>query len=237
VHEGAPDRADDEASIAFGAGEIADQVASQDIDILCLQEVDFDADNFHSRILDRLAQDTDLTHTARFALSSSSFSESRRSGVAIASRYPVQETTRQPLRNPRLRTTLRDGRRIGSFDKGMLGVTLDLGHGCSVVVVSLHMFPFHLFGRSAEDTSFARLWKDAAAWLDGLPAPLIVCGDFNTGNRDLVAGTLRNAVTAPTYRDQAYDDILHSPDLRAEGLTVLDTFSDHRLCVAELVKP
>jgi endonuclease/exonuclease/phosphatase family metal-dependent hydrolase len=212
-------------------------VSQRQIDVLCLQEVDFDGSG-HSRILDIISSRTNLKYIAQSILSESSFFSSKCAGVAIASRFPLKETHERGLENPRLVGQL-GGNSIKTFDKGLVSAIVG-APGFPFRAVSLHAFPFHLFGHYASDRSFTSIWQDLGAEISKLANyPLAVCGDFNTSNRDLVMQSTKVPLVrvigdVPTYEDKPYDDILVSSGLRANSSSTIENFSDHRLCLAKL---
>jgi len=219
--------------------DVAGPINHHEIDVIALQEVDFDRRG-SSRVLDDIHANTKLRHIQRFPFSPSAFFPDARAGVAIASRYPIVQKREVILPNPELRIT-RDDQVYDSYDKGMLVCEIN-ADGRPLILVSVHMFPFHMFERDADHGDFDGIWRALRKHLGELGAarPLVVAGDFNTDNRGLLrdvdgrplTGTTRGQVT---HRGYAADDILFSPEVpfppRAE---VLDTFSDHRLCLVDL---
>ena len=225
VHEGHPAG----ASISEQAvrREIAELLLSYKVDIVGLQEVDFDSST-RSSILEKIKRDTPLEYVAHNILSSSSFNQDGSAGVALASRYPLTNLKRKYFSNPGLGTEL-DGIPIRSHDKGLISATVILP-SLEISVVSLHTFPFRLFGREASDSDFEPLWSELSVELGGLAVrPLIVCGDFNTEQRDLISKSIgtfltRSVVNEPTHKGKPIDDILYSEDFWSTSVKVLSNF-------------
>ncbi|MEV8319269.1 endonuclease/exonuclease/phosphatase family protein [Streptomyces sp. NPDC059900] len=221
--------------------EVLAMIAERKVDVAAFQEVGFDRHG-HAELLAELRRRTPLRHLAAHPLHASSFTPGRRSGVAVASRFPLRNTARYVLPNPGLRVVL-DGQEILSHDKGHLRVTVDLGED-EIDVVSLHSFPFYLFRRDAADPEFKEIWRALADELDrpGGPRRLLVCGDFNANASDLLLDTLDVPLAStfdgrPTQRDRSVDDVLHSSDLVLTESVTLDNYSDHRACVAVFQLP
>ncbi|RJL32488.1 endonuclease/exonuclease/phosphatase family protein [Bailinhaonella thermotolerans] len=207
------------------------------IDLAGLQEVDFGPDGA-SPTLDAIAGSTELRHVAAYDVSESSFHPGRRAGLAIVSRYPLSGVERHRFANPDL-TAYVGGNEIGSHDKGFLAATARTPGG-EVTAVTLHTLPFYLFGREAGDPEFQGMWRQLSEELRRLAKrPLVVCGDFNTPRRDLLAAAgapelTRTTGAEPTYRETAADDILYSGGFTAARSGLVANFSDHALCFAEL---
>ncbi|MGH7744457.1 MAG: endonuclease/exonuclease/phosphatase family protein [Candidatus Dormibacteria bacterium] len=210
------------------------------IDIIGLQEVAFEQ-NGDSPILDAILRGTELSHVASFPLSPSSFHRDQRAGVAIASRYELTEVERRFMVNPGLEGRV-CGSKIESHDKGLIAANARLADNTMVRAVSLHAVPFRLFGRDANEPEFGSVWDHLASslWQLREGMPLIVCGDFNTSDRNLILGKdiggalVRTVGDRATYDSFAADDILVSREFRTQGTFVYSNFSDHMLCITEL---
>jgi endonuclease/exonuclease/phosphatase family metal-dependent hydrolase len=218
------------------AHSIVDLVNELELDIVGFQEVRFDGGR--SPDMEVVAAETALQNTALFPLSPSSFFQGSRAGVAIASRYPLTEVRTTKLPNPNLEKSA-SGQQISSHDKGLLSARVEV-LGRPVSVASLHMLPFHIFERSADDLAFREIWRQLTTELASLSGrPLVVCGDFNTSKRDLALHNgpveLFSAVgDRSTYNGAAVDDILYSADFSPGAVSTFGNFSDHAFCVGEL---
>ncbi len=217
--------------------EVVDFLIRYRLDVVGLQEVDFESSS-RSLTLETIRDHTPLRFRAYSVLSKSSFYPVGQAGVAIVSRLPVKNVKRQRFRNPELDGDIK-GVPIRMFDKGLVsaGVVMDQR---VISAVSLHAFPFHLFERDAEDPAFSRIWSDLSENLAALTStPLVVCGDFNTSKRDLIADSRlalsRAIIGQSTYRNDSIDDMLFTRDFQLQRVEVIDNFSDHKLCYAELI--
>jgi endonuclease/exonuclease/phosphatase family metal-dependent hydrolase len=211
-------------------------VRDQDIDVLALQEVDFDR-NGDSAVLSGLLEATELHYVAAFPLSDSSFEPGKRAGVAIASRLPIDGVAGHFLPNPHLAASAQ-GRRYSTHDKGYVRCAINVGF-TRLVIASIHGFPFHRFGRRADEPQFADIWRSIPQHLQqGEDQDLILCGDFNTEDRRLLVDSFDAPLAAAftgfrTHNNMAIDDVLFSAGLRpATTPKVLENFSDHHLCIA-----
>jgi endonuclease/exonuclease/phosphatase family metal-dependent hydrolase len=236
LHEGLPDGVEEGEIPQHVHDEIAGLIHDQQIDILAVQELDFGPTQT-STIMATLLRYTELRHQAVYRLSESSFHPGRSTGIGIASRYPLTSIEKIILPNPELSKQTKK-RTLFSHDKGILSAISQVPGG-PVVVMSAHALPFHVFDEDAANPTFHNVWSRFAYTVDSAPPfPKVVCGDFNTPNRDLLLGQnhlpLSRAIgDRPTFRDLALDDILYSRDLVSRHTSVVSNFSDHAMCVAE----
>jgi endonuclease/exonuclease/phosphatase family metal-dependent hydrolase len=107
-------------------------------------------------------------------------------------------------------------------------------------VSSVHCYPFHKFGRKAEEEEFRPIWQALAAAINNIPDyRILVAGDFNTERRDLIVDMVKNHRLIPaidgtaTHRGRAVDDILHAQRLIRRSFSVTPGLSDHAFCQAE----
>lgn len=231
VHEGIPaDGATLDDPSVFWAPLVAAEA-----DVAALQEVLFPAPG-ELGDLPLVAKFAGMPHIASFPLSTSSTRAGALAGLALLSRYPLHDERRSKLPNPRLRHE-GDGCVLSSHDKGLLEAVLD-HNGHSVRMISLHALPFHRFGRIPQD--FESIWAALAKSLGPLDSlPLLVGGDFNTDQRELlterVDGRLHQAIgDRKTHLGRSTDDILYTDAFGLVTSEVIRTRSDHALCLAEL---
>jgi endonuclease/exonuclease/phosphatase family metal-dependent hydrolase len=235
INEGIPP----EGSDRDGYSSLTAIIARADLDVLALQEVPFDRDS-RSAILGTIARQTKLRHASSFPLSPSILSPSNHSGVALVTKLPHSVSGRTRLPNPNLQSQQQD-RSWVSWDKGMLAIELKLA-GLSLCISSVHCYPFHKFGRRAEDQEFAPMWHALADAINHLPrGRMIVAGDFNTERRDLITGLVQRHHLVPaiegvaTHHGLAVDDILHDAYLIRQSFAVTPSPSDHAFCQAEFI--
>ena len=237
VREGVPEGYEKRPPHSTVLDDMAAKVRELELDLLVLQEVDFSS-NGDSHVINAIKSDTHLQNSREYSYSPSSFYAGMRAGMALVTRFPIVRHSSFLLPNPDLKVSY-EGRQVGTFDKGVLSCVVDM-NGIRTSVVAVHMFPFHMFERSASDPAFASGWEHIRRLIARLGEPLIVAGDFNTSKRDLVVRgseqRLQSAVDAQiTHRGFSADDILYSAGrFRIDRVDVLDNFSDHQLCVAEL---
>ena len=206
------------------------------VDIIALQEVDNPATT--SRVLKIIEARTDLKHIASMRLSRSSFEGDESAGVAIASRFPFQYTHQELLPNPKLPITWNGGESI-SHDKGLLTCVMNV-NDIRICFISIHVFPFHRFGRDAGDAELTNVWQKVSTCTNAPGGPVVLAGDFNTQDRLLVSGVARGDMSSAfkgvaTHNGKETDDILFSRHFEMLGdPQAVVNFSDHHLCIVSL---
>lgn len=237
LHEGVPASSDAGPCSLRTLDEVACLLTDRRVDIAAFQEVGFDGTGT-SELLEHVRNVTALRHVTAFPLHASSFFPGRLGGVALASRFPWHDHSRFVLPNPDLTTHLEE-KEIRSHDKGLVSATCS-PWGIELGVTSLHSFPFHLFRREAQEADFKEIWDsltdELRRQLDR--HPVLVCGDFNTGDRRLVLDgedmPLTSAIEGrATYKEESVDDILYSPSIELLRTEILANFSDHSMCLSE----
>jgi endonuclease/exonuclease/phosphatase family metal-dependent hydrolase len=214
------------------------------LDVLCLQEVHFFGGYPEQQVVDELRA-AGLKHMVGAPLSPSHLDSRARLGLMVASRFPLTQKWVHRLHNPSI-TALVRGKRWFLHDKGLLGVTMDLGNGSCVHVCSLHLFPFFEFGIKEDHRHVREMWRGFWAYVDqttnGLP--IVLAGDFNHELRSHAAEAwsgndwkfcFKDTVTTET--GQTLDDIAVNWDGDVEDPTVSTTFSDHRIIAVDLSLP
>ncbi len=219
--------------------ELLDIVSQTQIDVLALQEVDYDAYG-SSLTLDALVTRSHLRHSCARPLSDSAFVPHALSGLALVSRFPLQSCSARLLPNPGLRARRGSGA-VESFDKGLVFAVIRLGD-LPVTVSAVHCTPYHFFGRDARDPDFEHIWAALAREVEQLPGQAVVlAGDFNTSDRSLLlkmtGRPLRRTLTGGLgSRRRDVDDILYAPPLSlAAAPSVVTTASDHDLFLVDFV--
>lgn len=234
IHEGIPATDSDREA----GDELITRLSESELDILALQEVPFDGAG-NSPLLQMIADHSALQYVSGFPLSQATYHPGLRSGVAIASRLPHTIESRFLLPNPRLRS-VRGGDIWISWDKGVIVVKIDFS-GAPIFLGSVHCYPFHDFGRRASDREFTRIWRELANAVNQIPGPIVLAGDFNTECRELLTQNLDRIDLisvfpgVDTHGGRSVDDILHDASIIRRDRKIIQNFSDHALCQAELI--
>ncbi len=202
----------------------------------------------NSEMVQKIASELELPYHKCCFQSSSHLDTSKNMGIAVLSKYPIEDYSTFLLPNPRLTTVRPDGSRWVMFDKGAQRLTLNID-GKPLTVFNLHYFPFHHFHRRLDEDAFLNVRHALAdILLSEHTTPTIITGDFNNKGLPLreafpelfFHNRFRQAVEVETtvvgLHNEQFDHILYTP----ETLTVVRRFaepnySDHYAVVAEFV--
>lgn len=224
-------------------------------DILALSEVHMESgkvfkekNKCQSGMIQTISEELNLADYVCFPQSPSHLDTSKFLGLAVLSRFPIVDYKTFLLPNPKLETDKPDGSHWIMFDKGAQKLTLNV-RGRHLVVINLHYFPFHHFGRRMNEEAFADIRQSLVDTL--MPrdnTPTILVGDFNNKGLSLedafpelfAYNRFREAVKAETtvvgLRDQ-FDHILYTPnqlEVEHKYSRVERNYSDHYAIIAQL---
>ena len=211
-------------------------------DIVCFTEAPLDDKEGNSVFLDDFSEQLKLPHYKVYVNDASWLVEGKYYGMAILSRYEIENYESFNLPNPRLEVDHADGTHWIMHDKGAQKVTVEIG-GKRINIFNLHYFPLFHFGRRIDEPEFHQIRADLAEILRPKKGEIsIVAGDFNNKDVDLekafpeiFEGELLNTSVLfdgkeyPLYEggETQLDHILYSEGLKFLGGTVESNFSDH----------
>lgn len=224
-----------DGATADPAAELLSVLNDEHIDLIALQEVPFAGRSDVSPLLSSISARTPLRHTAGYVLSRSIRGDRGWSGLAVASRFPIDSFRAAVLPRPRL---ARGG--PWTQDRGLVTVHSTVA-GREVAMTAVHLFPFQRLGRQAEEPEFAEMWRWLAEQLEpDDEETVLVAGDFNTPCRHLLLDRSRLPLHSalhgrPTRDGQALDDVLYGKGATLAAVAVLPTRTERPLCVADLV--
>jgi endonuclease/exonuclease/phosphatase family metal-dependent hydrolase len=215
---------------------VSQQIQRANLDVIALQEVP--VDDHGTDLSRRIAHLSGLSHFEHWTLSPSHQKYWASLGISVLSRYPITHAERETLPNPSLAVMLPDGSVARPHRKGVLTCRLLLPAG-DFQICSLHLTAFHVFHRDPLEPIFEPIRERLSHVLlktGGLAC--ILAGDFNCDRLpmlipDVLEAGFRPIVCVPTQLDgRAFDEILIGPGWQRESVEVIETESDHHLCVA-----
>lgn len=206
-------------------------INDEKIDIICFQEIII-TERIH--YIDRIMENTDLKYSTYFETSPNTTIKDTFVGIAILSKYPIDNSYKQLFTNPRLSKTTSSGNTYYTFDKGLIISTIDIRDG-TIDILTHHGFPFRRFNSTPEDNESVFMEFDN---IINEKKPDIVTGDFNAENFiNMMPYTKNNYIKtideATTDDGKKFDNILIHNDL-IYSAKVIESLSDHFIVITEV---
>ena len=205
-------------------------INDEDIDIICFQEIiTTERINYIKRIMDN----TNLKYEEHFETSPCHLVENAEMGIAILSKYSIEDSIKKMFTNPRLSKTTSSGNTYYSFDKGLLITKVNV-NGSYISVLTHHGFPFRRFNTTPEDN------KNVFIEFDNYIKefnPYVVTGDFNAETFiDMMDYTRNNYIKTinevTTDDGKKFDNILLKNSNYSSK--IIKSLSDHFMIVSEI---
>lgn len=228
--------------------DIARKINESHADVVCLQEYPVTQ---HGRddITRYLTDHTQLVHYYGVDTYPSFLLPDASVGIAIFSRYPLENIEYHPFENPNIQKLSRSGKIYYSFDKGLITARLKVD-SADFAVVTGHAVSFSPFDARAEDypRSFDAL-RERIETLCAENPNVIAIGDFNTEALFDILPTIQNHVRdvmdGPTTvsglmegeifeEGRKLDYCLVTPSIRLVKDEKILNFSDHLFCICHL---
>ena len=187
-------------------------INDEKIDIICFQEIiTTERINYINMIMEK----TDLKYAEYFELSPCHIVENTEMGIAILSRYPVNNSIKRLFTNPMLSKTTSIGNTYYTFDKGILVSEIEINNS-KVKVLTHHGFPFRRFNSTPEDNKNTFIEFDN--YIKDLN-PNIITGDFNSENfLDMMDYTRLNYI-------KTIDEITTDDGMKFDNILIRNNYS------------
>ena len=216
---------------------IKEQIEENDIDIIAFQEAITESDNLEA-LANYISENTKLKYNEQISLSPSDMNDNDKMGVAICSKFRINNNEKYILENPNLIYKKTDTITYWSHDKGF---NISQIEELNTVVVSGHCLPFHIFGKSPlQYKEIYEKLEDKILDMIKTKKNVILMGDFNYINIFELFSKLKDKIKCvyeneKTRKDKQIDYILTTRDIKHNHYEIIETRFDHKLCVAELV--
>lgn len=208
--------------------EIIKIINDEDIDIICFQEIiTTKRFNYINKILEK----TSLNYESHFELSPSHIIENAEFGIAILSKYPIDNNIKKFFTNPMLSKTTSSGKTYYIYDKGFLISKVNINNNC-INILTHHGFPFRRFNSTPKDNintfiEFDNYIKEYR--------PDIITGDFNSEDYiDMMLYTNDNYIKTvnevTTDDGMKFDNILIRKDIKYSS-KIIKSLSDHYMVI------
>lgn len=207
--------------------DIIDIINRENIDVITFQEI-ITTDSVE--YIKSIENATELKYSVAYELSPCNLVENTNCGLAVMSKYPIEEIKKGIFTNPNLSKTTSSGNTYYTYDKGWLSCKIE-----NLSILTHHGFPYRRFNSSPEANpsvfdEFDNIIKEGK--YD------IVTGDFNANDfmtlMTYTSSKYKRAFNETTTVDnQKFDDILLYNE-RTCNKQIIKSFSDHYLLMIEI---
>ena len=211
--------------------QIIQTVNDEDIDVICFQEI---ITTERIQYIKQICDKTNLKHYDFYELSESNIIKDTNCGVAVLSKYPLEETKKELFPNPNLTKTTKSGNTYYLYNKGYMIVEL-LINNIKIRLLTHHGFPYGVFDSTPEDNpSVFAFFDDVIQKYD----PDIITGDFNANDfMALMKKTdekyIRTVNNVTTVEGDKLDDILVHKDTNYSS-KILKLLSNHYMIITNI---
>lgn len=212
------------------------QIEKNDIDIIAFQEAITESNNLQS-LANYISENTELKYYEEISLSPSDMNENDKMGVAICSKFNINNNEKYILENPNLIYEKTDTVTYWSHDKGF---NISQIEELNAMVIEGHCLPFHIFGESPlKYKSIYEKLEDKILNIIETNKNVILLGDFNYTNIFELFPNLKDKMKCvyeheKTRKDKQIDYILTAIGIKHNNYEIIETRFDHKLCLAEL---
>jgi len=207
--------------------EIIKIINEEQIDVIGFQEIITTEEvGYIKSIIDN----TDLKYCAFFELSPCHIVNDTDCGIAILSRYPIDDVDMRKFTNPKLAKQTSSGKTYYTFDKGCLTCTIN-----GMKILTHHGFPYRRFNSTPEAN--LSCFEEFDMFIQELK-PDVVTGDFNAEKFiDFMDYTRANYVKTidevTTVDGMKFDNILVKGNTNY-NTKIVKSLSDHFMVIADI---
>ena len=202
-------------------------INEENLDIICFQEI---ITTKEVGYIQNIINNTELKYSEYFELSPCHVVENTECGIAILSKYPIEQSEKNLFTNPKLSKQTSSGNVYYTFDKGYLCCVIN-----DVKVLTHHGFPYRRFNSTPEENP--NVFKEFDLAITKLQ-PDIITGDFNSKNfMDLMEYTRNNYIKTinevTTVDNRMFDNILLKNNKKFCS-KIIKSLSDHYMVITEI---
>lgn len=212
---------------------IKDMISSKDIDIICMQEAITSSNNIMT-INDFIKDNTDLKYYTKLELSESLNNKESKTGVIICSKYEINNINTILFDNPNVTYYNKEkDHTYVPMDKGIIMADIT-----NMRIFTAHGIPFYAFRIPKQKRAqYTKVVEDFII-TNSQNKDWLLLGDLNEDDLKCIFPRITNLahemVHKPTYKDKIYDHILVNKGIKRQGLEIVDTVFDHKLCILEV---
>ena len=211
--------------------EIIKNINENDIDIICFQEIiTTQSINYIKQITDN----TNLKYEQHFELGPCHIIKDTNDGIAILSKYPIENAQKEFFINPKLSKTTSSGNTYYTYDKGYLIADINI-NGKSVTILTHIGFPYRRF--NADPLEYKNVFEEFDNVIEKSNLDIIT-GDFNAEKFiDMMPYTNNNYIKTTnegtTTDGMKFDNILVKKSVKYNS-NIIKSLSDHYMVLTEI---
>ena len=211
--------------------QIIETINKENIDVICFQEI---ITTERIKYIKRICDNTNLKNYEFYELSECNIVKNTNCGIAVLSKYPLEEFKRELFPNPGLTKTTKSGNTYYLYDKGYMIVNISIDDK-KIKLLTHHGFPYGTFDSTAEENMQVFEFFDIRI---NENKPDIITGDFNVEDMmSLMPNTNNNYIRTidkvTTVEGKKLDDILIHKNINYSS-NVLKLLSDHFMVISEI---
>ena len=224
-------------------GEIIKKINEYDFDVVCFQEYPV-LINGKDVLTEQITEQTSLKYNYVYDTYESYLFNGGSVGVAIFSKYKLDNKYRTLFGNPNMTKVGSNGTVYHSFDKAILKVNVSVNKK-DYTIITGHAMAFAPFGKTEFD--YPESYKPLEKLIyDNLDSNLIVLGDFNSEKvfalMPTIKGKVKDVVDEPTTKDYyekrgevQMDYIFINENIKLINKYKIDNFSDHYIISVDVL--
>ena len=224
--------------------EIINKINEYDFDIICFQEYPVYI-NDNVSLTKEIINNTKLKYYETYDTCKSFLFNGGRVGVAIFSKYELNNVYKTLFNNPNMEKVSSSGEVYHSFDKPIIKADINYDNN-KYTIITGHAIAFAPFNKSEFD--YPKSYKPLEDLINNnMESNLIVLGDFNTEKifelipsiKDKVIDVVNMSTTKDYYEGRGevqMDYILINKNLKYNNIEKIDNFSDHYIVLANIIK-
>lgn len=214
-----------------------DRISKNNVDIICLQEIHLSESNNQAK---KIAKNLNYDFYVSEINANSHLKDNDKIWFSIISKYPIISSKFHKLINPNLEF-LWKWKKAKSHDKWFLEAIINC-NGIKIRVLSGHMLPFFLFWEDFLDDKFKNIRNQIENIILKDNIPTLIWVDLNFEDiknllpnifNNWYESILPNESTA-SFEPNKIDKIIISKHFKLNNSIILETKSDHYLCIADI---
>ena len=210
---------------------IIEIINTEDIDIISFQEI---ITTERINYINKIINNTQLKEYRYLELSPCNLVEDTNCGLAILSKYKIDNVDKLMFTNPKLSIVTSTGKTYYTYDKGSLLCSISVNDKI-INYINNHGFPIKRFNSEPKDNM--NIYNEFSTFISKFK-DTIVTGDFNLEEiKDYIQilNTKKEVFgEITTINNRRYDNIFLDDCYKLINKKMIEAYSDHFICIAEI---